>query len=135
MLVTVLMLAMTTGCEPTRTLVPKTEAYLQDVPVPTTFKFDPAHSSDLAGTDAEERFVNYQYTGRAYYTDVVAFYKRNMPIERWELKQELGTAGQKKLVFHKTAGVDATARPPRCIVTIIAGNEMATGIQILRMGP
>jgi len=75
--VTVLVLVVSAGCqEPTRTLVPRNDPFLQDVPVPRMFTFDPAHSSDLAGEGIEGRFVNYYYKGRAYFVDVVSFYKR-----------------------------------------------------------
>jgi hypothetical protein len=125
------------GCQqtPSHTLVPRVQPFLNDVPVPTTFTFDPQHSSDLSGEGTEGRFASYYYTGRAYFTDVVTFYKRNMLTERWQLKQEEGTPGQKKLVFEKTVTTAQVTRPTRCQITIIAKGEYATGIQILRIEP
>lgn len=121
------------GCQqtPTRTLIARVEPFLDDVPVPLNFSFDPAHSSDLSDDSGAAGFKNYYFKGRAWFVDVVEFYKRNMPPERWRLTQELGAVGQKKLVFRKIVTDDATAAT--CIVTVVAKGEFATGIQILRM--
>lgn len=120
------------GCEPQRTLVPTDRSYIADVPVPTTFKLDPKHSTDFTSQGAEERYNSYHYTGRAYFLDVEKFYKRLMPVDGWRLVQDLGAAGRKTLYFRKT-GLDATRTDvPSCVVTIFVQDEYATAIQIVR---
>ena len=120
------------GCEPQRTLVPTDKSYVADVPVPTTFKLDPKYSTDFATQGAQERYNSYYYTGRAYFLDVEKFYKRMMPVDGWQLAQDVGAAGRKTLYFKKT-GLDTTgANVPTCIVTIFARDQYATAIQIVR---
>jgi len=120
------------GCEPERTLVPRMEPLPSDVPVPTTFKFDPADSTDFASQSTKERYSNYHYTGRAYFVDVVDFYKRQMPIDGWQLQQDADTGGR-KMLYYKKAGADPTKpETPTCIVTIFASGEIANAIRIFR---
>ncbi|HUW58024.1 MAG TPA: hypothetical protein VMZ92_15395 [Planctomycetota bacterium] len=126
------LVAVVGGCEPQRTLVPADKGLIGDVPVPTTFKFDPEHSSGYTSQDGRERYCNYHYKGRAFFTDVEAFYKRQMPVDGWRLQQDVSAGGRKTLYFRK-GGIDPTAtNVPTCVVTIFAKDEYATAIQIVR---
>jgi hypothetical protein len=123
-----------TGCQqPSRTLVPRTEPFLSDVPVPLGFKYDPAHSVDYSSAGSVERFGSYVFTGKKFFVDVVDFYKEEMPPLGWKLTEDVGSAGQKKLAFEKVQYGDTGKPPARCVVTITAKGEYATGILIMRM--
>jgi hypothetical protein len=123
------------GCEPQRTLVPRMEPALTDIPVPLDFKLDPAQSTDFASQTSSERYSNYYYTGYAYFEDVVDFYKRRMPVEGWRLQQDVDTGGRKTLFFKKTgagAGMEPKVEVPSCIVTIFASDQYATAVRVFR---
>ena len=122
------------GCQqPSRTLVARTEPFLADVPVPLGFTYDPTRSADYATAGTAERFGSYVFTGKKYFVDVVDFYRTEMPPMRWKLAEEVGTGGQKKLVFDKVTYGEAAKSPARCVVTITARGEYATGILIMRI--
>lgn len=123
----------TVGCEPQRTLVSRMAPLTSDVPVPSTFKFDPKHSTDFTSQTTNERYNNYHYTGRAYFVDVVGFYKRQMPVDGWVLGQDVGTGGRQTLFFRKRGADPDDTSAPTCIVTIFSRDDMATAIRIQRM--
>ena len=89
----------TWGCQPQPTLVPRTEPFMPDVPVPAAFKFDPTPSTDFSGADPKDKVNNYFYKGRAPHNTIVEFYRQQMPVDGWRLQQEVGAGGQKKLFF------------------------------------
>ena len=121
------------GCEPQRTLVPRIETTLTDVPVPLDFKLDPAQSTEFTSQNPTEHYSNYYYTGWAYFQDVVDFFKRRMPVEGWRLQQEVDTGGRKTLFFKKIGvGGEPKTEVPACIVTIFAGDQYATAVRIFR---
>ena len=82
---------------------------------------------------ANERYVNYRYTGRALFTDVVGFYKRYMPVEGWRLQQDVGTGGRQTLHFKKSGLGPVTADTPTCIITVFGRGEYANAIRFQRM--
>ena len=121
------------GCHQQQVLAPQMEPLLSDVPVPANFRYDAKRSSDFANMEASGQYNNYYYVDRSPFTqtrfvDVVDFYKRYMPVEGWQLKQDEGTAERKQLLFTKGEGT------PACRVTIFSRGEHASEIQITRMG-
>jgi hypothetical protein len=131
-IVLLITVALVFGCEPQRTLVPRMEPLLTDVPVPFDFKFDPAQSTDFASQTTNEHYSNYYYTGWAYFQDVVDFYKRRMPVEGWRLQQEVDTGGRKTLFFKKTGLGGAKTEVPTCIVTVFASDQYASSVRVIR---
>jgi hypothetical protein len=113
-------------------LVPKQDQLLTDVLYPSSFEFAAEQSSDFSDSQAKKRFAVHLYVGSAKFLKVVDFYKKEMPVESWKLRQEIGSGGLKTLYFEKAPARGKTALQ-QCIVTISSQGGQAQTIQVIRL--
>jgi hypothetical protein len=85
--------------EPVPELVGQARPPVADLPVPLGFKLDQGRSRSFATGGV--RWVDHVYKGSADKFAVARFYKRNMPISKWELMTDMFVQGKIILTFEK----------------------------------
>jgi len=90
-------------------LAPKALPMLPDMPVPLGFKLAQSRSRSFRSASGA-RYADLVYTGRKDKFSVARFYRKQMPISRWELEKDLFVQGDVILGFKKET--------ERCDITI-----------------
>lgn len=72
---------------------------IPDVPLPTGFELEENRSRNVAGRGM--RFVDHSYLGGANRFAVARFYKRQMPVNRWNLVTDWYSRGVIRLDFQR----------------------------------
>ena len=105
-------------------LVVAREPIVTDIPVPEGFKMDLQRSFYYAPTAGSPRVGKLTYTGRAQTPELITFFRENMPVSGWAMKNEAGTFGSYVLYFEKgteTAQVSVTPYRFNTDVTVQLG--------------
>jgi hypothetical protein len=93
------------GCvEEPKKLVPQEQLAKSDIPVPSGFEMDEASSEDRSAVGGG-RYVRHVYLGKADNQLVRAFFREQMPVERWNLMSDEMRQGQYVMQFEKGSEV------------------------------
>jgi len=84
---------------PAEELVAMSRPPIPDIPLPTGFKLDEDRSRNVAGRGM--RFVDHSYLGNASRFATARFYKRQMPVNRWNLVTDWYSRGVIRLDFQR----------------------------------
>ena len=114
-------------------LVPRPCSQMRDVDVPTRFTFDAMQSFDFADMTTKERFAVHYFRGKAPFDRLIDFYRKNMPVHGWRLRQEVGSRGLKTLYFKKGNPESSKTGGSTCIVTVFSKDGTVGSIQIIRI--
>jgi len=109
-------------------MIAKARPPIPDMPVPIGFHLDEGRSRSFAA--GGYRHVDHVYKGSGDKWAVAWFYKRQMPINRWELTTDLFAQGDIWLEFEK--------QTERCKIVITSGglfNEVTVKVQLWTTGP